>query len=178
MPRRWPLCALLGMLLLGSGVVSAQSATDTWQPGHAGIGFAASPANRQWVRMVSSPDIVLGHNGPAASAMTLQFTVRDGLHVNSHHPRSRYDVPTTLTLHPSTGVEITKIEYPPGSEIHSPYSPNEIISAYGGTFSIVVHLRASPGLHALHGQLRYQACDDRTCSSPKNLPVVLNINAN
>jgi DsbC/DsbD-like thiol-disulfide interchange protein len=171
-------CIVLATLLLGSAAAGAQSAGDTWQPGHAGLGFAAPPANQQWVRMVSSPDIVLGHNSPAASAMRLQFTVRDGLHINSHHPRSRYDVPTTLTLHPSSGVEIAKIEYPPGSEIHSQYSPKEVISAYGGTFSVVVHVRAGPGLHTLRGQLRYQACDDRTCSPPKNLPVVLNITAN
>ncbi|HWF67456.1 MAG TPA: protein-disulfide reductase DsbD domain-containing protein [Acidobacteriaceae bacterium] len=164
------LCASFGF----APIAMAQS---TWQPGHADIGFGR-PADKQWLHLVSSPDVtVKAGEKNGRQKIALRFAIQSGLHINSHTPRSRFLIPTTLTLDGTTGVEISKIEYPQSADYHFEFSPNEAVSVYTGEFPVTVQLVASPGRHILHGRLRYQACDDRTCNPPKFLPLTLEVTA-
>lgn len=153
-------------------------AQSTWQPGHAGIGFAP-PQGKQWVQMVSSPDLAVkvGKRVRSQQSVELRFVIQSGLHINSHTPRSRFLIPTTLTLNQPAGVEIANIKYPSGVDYHFHFSPKDALSVYTGEFGVLVHIHARPGNYALHGQLHYQACDDRTCNPPKTLPITLNVTA-
>lgn len=159
---------ILLALALSALNVPAQS---PWQPGHAGIGFAQS-RGKQWVQLVSSPELAVkaGRN-----VLALRFTVQTGLHINSHAPHSPYLIPTTLTLHQPDGMQIARIEYPQGVDYHFKFSPKDALSVYTGEFSLLVPVRARAGQHILHGQLRYQACDDSTCNPPKTLPLTLDV---
>lgn len=170
--RRFASSVFLAVLLAG-GVAAAQSSAGAWKPGHSGIGFAA-PAGKQWVQMVSPAQVeIAGVTG----VVPLRFAVQNGLHINSHHPHSRYLISTSLTLHPPAGIEIEKMKYPAGADMQSPFDSKEIISAYSGEFAVLVHLRVAAGSYTVPGRLRYQSCDDRTCNPAQELPITLEIAA-
>jgi hypothetical protein len=149
-----------------------------WQPGPRGIGFGA-PRSKQWVQMVSSPQVNVKATSPAAAPknIELRFTIQQGLHVNSHTPHSEFLIPTTLTLDKTPGVEVSKVDYPQGVDYRFQFSPKDALSVYTGEFALVVRLHALAGHHAMHGQLHYQACDNKACNPPQTLPVQLDVTA-
>lgn len=163
----------LALLLAAALPVFPQSA---WQPGHAGIGFAA-PQGKQWVQMVSSARLSIQTSAHSPD-LTLRFAIQTGLHINSHQPHSQFLIPTTLTFDAPSGIRIATIQYPPGVDYHFRFSPKHPLSVYAGEFSLLMPVRARPGHYTLHGQLRYQACDDRTCNPPQTLPLTLDVTAN
>lgn len=166
------------ILAAGFTCAAAMMAQSTWQPSPRGIGFG-HPRSTQWVQMVSSPQFTLQSNGKASAPkdMDLRFTIQDGLHINSHTPHSHFLIPTTLTLHPTSGIRIARIDYPQGVDYHFAFSPKDALSVYTGQFVVLVRVHAQAGRHTLHGQLRYQACDDRACNPPQTLPLQLDITA-
>lgn len=163
--KAWLVTALCTLPLLG------QSA---WQPSHQGIGFSQTQA-KQSVQLVSSAELKTSAGKP--QPQQLNFVINSGLHINSHTPKSTFLIPTTLTLDAPAGVQIASIEYPPGMEYHFAFSPKDSLSVYTGEFGLLVHMRARPGHYTLHGQLHYQACDNRACNPPKTLPVTLDLSA-
>ncbi len=168
------------VVLLGAAGAFAVAALaqSAWQPGHAGIGFGQPPA-KQWVQMISAPELTV--NAAAARhgerPIPLRFMIQTGLHINSHAPHSRYLIPTTLKITPQAGVKIGPVNYPPGVDDHLEFSPNDALSVYTGEFGVMVPIRAAPGRYTFHGELRYQACDNRACNPPRRLPVTLFVTA-
>ena len=166
-------------LTLMTGLISAcaSQGQTAWQPGPRGIGFGA-PKSKQWVQMVSSPQVAVKASSDAAPKdVELRFTIQQGLHINSHNPHSEFLIPTTLTLQNTPGVDIAKVDYPQGVDYHFQFSPKGALSVYTGEFAVVVHLHARVGHYALHGALHYQACDNKACNPPQTLPVQLDLQA-
>ena len=167
-------------LTLAAGILSAGASLGQsgWQPDPRGIGFGA-PRSKQWVQMVSSPQVTLEATLPAAAAreVELRFTIQQGLHINSHTPHSEFLIPTTLTLDKTPGVEVAKVDYPQGVDYHFQFSPKDALSVYTGEFAVVVRMHARAGHYAMHGKLHYQACDNKACNPPQTLPVQLNVTA-
>ncbi len=181
MRERWSFpCAVLGLFIACAMLpFPGMMAQSAWQPGHAGIGFGQSPG-KQWVQMISSPDLVVKgrrEQNMEPGMMALRFGIQTGLHINSHTPHSRFLVPTTLTLDQPSGVEIANVEYPAGVDYHFAFSPKDALSVYTGEFGVLVRVHAKPGQYTLHGQLHYQACDNRSCNPPETLPLTLDVSA-
>jgi hypothetical protein len=109
------------------------------------------------------------------SPVELDFRVKQGFHINSNHPNSPYLIPTVLKLDAPTDIAIGKVDYPPGRNLSFAFAPDEKLNVYSGDFSVKVMVHAlhtiMPGKYNVRGQLRYQACDDRACYPPRNLPV-------
>lgn len=107
--------------------------------------------------------------------VSLDFRVSPGFHINSNTPKSEFLIPTALKMDPPTDIVLGKILYPPGKDLVFPFSPDEKLNVYSGEFTIKlgVHPLSSvvPGKYAMHGTLRYQACDNAQCFPPKTLPV-------
>lgn len=168
------------VLILAAGIVCAGAlvAQSAWQPGPRGIGFGA-PKSKQWVQMVSSPQLALKASSPASAPkdVELRFAIQTGLHINSHTPHSEFLIPTTLTLDKTPGLQIAQVDYPQGVDYHFQFSPKDALSVYTGEFAVAVRLRARAGHYAVHGQLHYQACDNRACNPPQTLPLLLDITA-
>lgn len=112
-----------------------------------------------------------------ATVATAKLTVqlRQGYHCNSNKPADDYLVPLKLTW-TAAPFEVAEVVYPqPRMEKYS-FSP-EPLSVYTGDFEIVTRFKvpasAAVGSLVLSAKLRYQACNDRMCLTPKTVDVLL-----
>ena len=132
-----------------------------------------NPRKAPSVTMVD-PGITSVVRGKAGN-IDLFFRVSSGFHVNSNKPHSEFLIPTTLRLTAPTDVVIGVVNYPVGVERSFPFAPQDKMSVYGSQFAINFAVRplasVIPGKYAVHGVLKYQACDDATCYPPKQIPV-------
>lgn len=105
----------------------------------------------------------------------LHFKVANGLHVNSHTPRSEELIPTTFNLPETSGVRLAKADFPPGADFALEADPTEKLSVYTGEFIIHTQLVAAKGEHLVQATLRYQACSNNTCMPPHSIPVAIDV---
>jgi hypothetical protein len=133
--------------------------------------------SKTWVSMAPAgiTSIDRGHPG----TVRLQFRVTRGFHVNSNQPKQEYLKKTELKLDAPTDIVIGRITYPAGEDRSFPFSGNEKLSVYSGDFEIAVTVRplhsVLPAKYAVHGFLKYQACDNAACYPPKQLPVMFEV---
>jgi hypothetical protein len=106
-----------------------------------------------------------------ATQIDLHFRVANGLHINSHAPSEKSLIPTRLAVVEAPGLNVTAVDFPPGTDYAFQFSPREKLSVYTGEFVLQAHLLAQPGEHALEAGLRYQACDANSCMPPHTIPV-------
>lgn len=123
-----------------------------------------------------SPVVVTpGH----VARVTLVFRVGEGFHINSHQPLDELLLPTVVKLDPPTDVMIAKIEYPSGDLLSFPFSPESKLSVYSGEFRVTAAVRPAltmpRGTFRVHGDLLYQACNNRQCFPPKKIPVQFDV---
>jgi hypothetical protein len=116
-------------------------------------------------------------NVPArrAAQIDLHFRVADGLHINSHAPTDKTLIPTRLAVVEVQGLNVTAVDFPPGTQYAPQFAPREKLSVYAGEFVLHAHLTAQPGEHLLEGGLRYQACDANACLPPRTIPVSVTV---
>ena len=123
------------------------------------------------LRAAPATDITRGKPG----TVTLHFEVENGYHVNSNTPTAEFLIPTALRLTAPTDIVIGKITYPKGEEMSFDFAPDEKLSVYSGGFQVGVVVRPLASVvaarYAIHGQLKYQACDKAACYPPKQLAV-------
>jgi Thiol:disulfide interchange protein DsbD, N-terminal len=133
-----------------------------------------SPGHKVPSVTMSPAPLVEVRRGGVASA-DLRFRIGEGFHVNSNHPTEEYLIPTELKLDAPTDIIIAGITYPPGQMKSFPFAPKEKLSVYTGEFLVSVVVRpldsVLPTEYAVHGTLKYQACDNAACYPPKRLPV-------
>ncbi len=154
---------LCGMML--TGLLPAQQ--DLTAPAPAKARVSMAPA---------SPVTVT----PAKPAhVELQFRVASGYHINSNKPGNEFLVPTVLKLDAQTGLVISKVTYPRGEDQSFPFSPNEKLNVYSGDFMISAQVRTANstpvGRYRIHGRLTAQACDNKMCYPPKDMPVAFDV---
>lgn len=117
---------------------------------------------------------------PGGSApVQFMFQVAPGYHINSNKPKSELLIPTVVSLDVPTNISVAKVTYPAGEDLAFPFSPDEKLSVYTGDFAINAFVHASTatskGTYRVHGRLRYQACDNRACYPPTNVPVTFDV---
>jgi hypothetical protein len=132
---------------------------------------------KAWVSMEPAALTAIDRGRP--SIVQLQFRVTRGFHVNSNQPKQEYLKKTELKLEAPTDIVIGRITYPPGQDRSFPFAPNEKLSVYSGDFEVGVTVRplrtVLPAKYAIHGFLKYQACDNAACYPPKQLPVTFEV---
>ncbi len=141
------------------------------------VGGAAGqdfPASRQPSVTFNPPEVTSidrGHMG----GVRLQFRIPAGFHINSNQPKQDYLKKTEVKLNPPTDIAIAGVTYPPGVDRSFPFAPDEKLSVYTGDFEVKVLIRplktVLPQKYAVHGVLKYQACDNAACYPPKQLPI-------
>ncbi len=122
--------------------------------------------------------VVTAVQGKPATA-TLEFHVASGYHINSNMPKTEFLIPTVLKIDAATDIVIGKTTYPDGVDQSFPFDPDEKLNVYTGDFKVDVLVRplhsVQPGKYAFRGILKYQACDNKACYPPKQLPVTFDV---
>jgi Disulphide bond corrector protein DsbC len=138
-------------------------ASFAWAQGSKGPSVSIAP--------VDTISVTRGQAGP----VSLHFRVARGFHINSNTPKSEFLIPTTLKMDAPTDIALTKLSYPDGADMSFPFAPDEKLNVYSGDFTVTLAVRplhtVVPGKYAIHGVLKYQACDNAACYPPKRLPV-------
>jgi hypothetical protein len=105
----------------------------------------------------------------------LRFRIQDGFHINSHTPHEKNLIPTQLMVVDGDGVNVSAVDFPPGTDTSFAFAPNEKVSVYTGTMTLRAHVTVALGGHLLQGALRYQACDANACMPPRKIPVAVSL---
>lgn len=105
----------------------------------------------------------------------LRFHIQDGFHINSHTPHEKNLIPTQLMVVDGDGVNVSAVDFPPGTDTSFAFAPNEKVSVYTGAVTLRAHVTVTPGSHLLQGALRYQACNANTCMPPRKIPVAVSL---
>src|SRR5258708_1588768 len=110
-----------------------------------------------------------------ANQIDLHFRVANGLHINSHAPTEKSLIPARLAVVEPPGLQVSAVDFPPGTDYAFQFAPKVKLSVYTGEFVLHAHVTAQPGKHVLEGGLRYQACDSNSCMPPHTIPVTVTI---
>jgi hypothetical protein len=157
------------MIALAAAVLSMSAAVPAQQSSAAtGRSYVAYlPANKV--------SVAAGRKVP----ITFTFRVENGFHINSNKPMTEELIPTQLHFTLPGEIAIGKVVYPAGQLMSFPFDPTQKLSVYSG--DIVIHAMvivpqdASPGAMTVHGELKYQACDNNACYPPKKLPMSFDV---
>jgi hypothetical protein len=128
---------------------------------------------KQYVTQLAAPRVSVA--GAKTAPVELKFAIDPEMHINSNLPKTENLIPTKLVLDLPTDISVVKTIYPAGKDFSFAFDPTEKLNVYTGEFPIVLRVRpargASAGTFKVHGDLQYQACNDRACFPPKKLPV-------
>lgn len=121
---------------------------------------------------IAPPEKIVAKIG-AETAVKLKLDLREGYHCNSNKPSDEYLIPLKLTWNPGA-LESPEVSYPQPRMEKYAFS-DKPLSVYTGSFELVTKAKVSasamPGQVIATGKLRYQACTDRMCLTPKTIEV-------
>jgi len=138
------------------------------------LGLAQVPGDKQ-PSVTMAPVGNVQVRASASTSVEMDFRVGSEFHINSHHPKADYLIPTVLKLNPPEQLTVADLKYPAGEEMAFAFSPNEKLSVYSGDFTINAVLKApanaAAGSYPVKGELRFQACDHSACYPPRSISV-------
>lgn len=127
------------------------------------------------VSPISNVIVARGSKAP----LRVHLQVNRGFHVNSNKPNDELLMPTVVHLNPPEGILIMNIHYPEGEDLSLPAMGNEKLNVYSGDFAVTAEVRipksAALGTLRVHGDVKYQACDNRQCFPPKTAPLEFDV---
>lgn len=138
-----------------------------------GTGQQVSTQGRSYVdfQPLDTVDVKQGKTVP----VQFTFHIKTGYHINSSKPLTPELIPTSLGFTPPPDIVIAKVQYPAGQLTSFPFDPTEKLSVYSGDLIvkavIITQPKAPFGTYTVHGEFKYQACDNNSCYPPKKLPV-------
>jgi thiol:disulfide interchange protein DsbD len=110
--------------------------------------------------------------GKARAALLVRLP--EALHVQSNAPRDASLIPTVLTITPPDGVRVSELVFPKATDLEQA-GQSQALAVFEHEFAIGVQIEVAsatqPGAIDLPGELRYQACDDKLCYAPRNVPL-------
>lgn len=103
------------------------------------------------------------------------LNIKNGLHINSHHPNDEFYIPTRIHLEPLSGASFGDPVYPKPQFKRFSFTDGKI-SVYEGEKKIIVPIILSktmnPGEHTINGKVSYQGCNDNMCFPPDTVAFV------
>ncbi len=113
--------------------------------------------------------------GTAAKA-TVTLTIPGGLHVNSSRPNGEYAIATTVRPSAAAGVKVGAVNYPKGTDRKFEFS-EKALNVYEGRVNFTFPVTASSTFRGrevvVSVTVRYQACTNEVCYSPKTKTITL-----
>ena len=134
--------------------------------------WASLRAQGNAVLSVQSGEKLTIQRGSTAD-LKLRAQLQPGFHVNSNAPADEYLIPLKLTWDKQP-LEVQQITYPKPEMEKYAFSQTPV-SVFSGNFEILTRFKApptaSPGLAIIAGKLRYQACNNKECLTPRTIDV-------
>ncbi len=104
--------------------------------------------------------------------------IRNGYHIQGHRLSDEYLVPTTIEAQSNESIVLEEQEFPESKSLTLAGS-DDPLHVYDGNLEVhlVVKVREAvpKGIAELSATLQYQACDARSCLSPRTLDFVIPI---
>jgi thiol:disulfide interchange protein len=154
--------------LLTNLAAVALCAGATARIGSAQLNMDAPATPKSYVLFAAEPQTIAANK---KADLEIRFQVVQGFHINSHTPKSKFLVPTTLGVQPATGVKPGPPEFPAGQLYSFAFDPTGKVDVYAGRFTVKLPVVATAGEHTIDATLKYQACDNASCYPPKTLSV-------
>ena len=114
----------------------------------------------------------------ATVRLALRAVVPEGVHLQSDRPRDPSYIPTTLWIDPAA-ISVKELVFPPSTDFRVEGLP-ELLAVFEHDIVIgieaVVSATAKPGPLKVEVRLRYQACDERVCYSPRTVATSWSLN--
>ena len=120
------------------------------------------------VALVAPPQLAPG----ARATVIIEMTLGSGWHVNSHAPGEKFLIPTEVNLTTTQGT-FSEVRYPRHVEKRFAFADKAML-VYEGTARFEADLSLPAGASGdavVAGTVVFQACNDRQCFAPANLPV-------
>ncbi|MDW8105291.1 MAG: protein-disulfide reductase DsbD [Armatimonadota bacterium] len=105
--------------------------------------------------------------------------IKHPYHVNANPASEQFLIPTSVTVEPVSGITFAPPQYPKGLMREFAFTSGKKIAVYEG--KTVIRIPATPaknlkaGEVTIRGKVRYQACDERSCYPPGDLPFTLKL---
>ena len=99
----------------------------------------------------------------------LQLDIERGWHINAHKPLDTSLIPTEVVLEMDPQFTLEEIHYPKPKRKTFQFIQGELAVYEGKVFifmDLAVSAEAAPGEGRISGEIKYQACDDRSCLLP------------
>jgi hypothetical protein len=125
------------------------------------------PFRQKDIITVLIPEVILQEG--ESTKIHVRVQVKEGLHIQGNILKDESLIPTTLTFTNEEGLEAGRPIFPPAKKFQLE-GAEQSLEVFDGSFEIVLALRTEglkKGVYQLEASLHYQACDARTCFSPK-----------
>lgn len=127
----------------------------------------------------TSADSIVKVNAPDVTAypgksgkIHIYVTVKKGYHIQANKVNDEFIIPTTLEINTGGIITTGKQSFPAGKKIRLE-GTSDYLLVYDGVFKIIIPFNAveknKKGKYTLDAKLHYQACDTKTCFSPKTV---------
>jgi len=121
-------------------------------------------------------DLILQPDGVSrgdATPIDARLVIAAGWHINAHQPNEPFLIPTELSFTLPEGVSVEPPNYPNPESRSFKFAPGKILLVHEGTVRIGTKLLVAPDYGGteirISAALRYQACNDTTCSPPSTV---------
>jgi len=107
----------------------------------------------------------------------LSFQVKEGFHIQANEVKNENLIPTVLHLNAPDRVLIGEPIYPPPTKFEME-GAEESLLVFGDRLDIKIPIqipKSNEETYTLEGKLHYQACDERKCFFPRDLPFKVKI---
>jgi thioredoxin:protein disulfide reductase len=132
------------------------------------------PVSIDSIVTITATEIIV-HAG-ANAKINVYFTVKKGYHIQSNKVNDEFIIPTTLEIDTQEIMTAGKQSFPAEKKIRLAGTTDYLL-VYDGSFKVTIAIKANEkiqkGKYSLNGKLRYQACDSRTCLSPKIIDFII-----
>ena len=154
--------AMAALLLLGViAPALAQSAAD------------GMPAAEKLLQVTAAP-VTIAAGGSAT--VKLHLVIQNGWHVNANPPALEYNIPTTVTLTPASGLTAGRPHYPAGKQEKFEFESTPML-VYDGSIEVPVPLSAAMTATSgtLQGTVEFQSCNNQVCMPPAKVPFTVQV---
>jgi thiol:disulfide interchange protein DsbD len=157
------------LLMIMALATAAPSFSQTPSPAP-GIGKTLGKVN---IESVARQDTV---QAGAEAQFAVMMNIKDGWHLNAHHPTLDYLIGVNLSMDTGNKAIISGIQYPKPVQKQFSFA-KDVLKVYEGKAIILVKMKTSdklqPGTYKLAGKLRIQACSDEACLAPSTAKISL-----